>query len=205
MTELVFYTNPQSRGRIVRRMLQECGVPYETRVVEYGPQMKSAPYTDINPMGKVPAIACKGKVVTECAAIIAWLAETFPQAELAPVEEERADYYRWLFFAAGPLESAIINRALGVEIHADKQSFVGYGSFDLAVRTISDAVDRYPWITGERFTAADVYVGSQIGYGLMFGTLPENEALRNYWERVSTRPAWQQAEEMDNALMPKQP
>ena len=136
MTELVFYTNPQSRGRIVRRMLQECGVPYETRVVEYGPQMKSAPYTDINPMGKVPAIACKGKVVTECAAIIAWLAETFPQAELAPVEEERADYYRWLFFAAGPLESAIINRALGVEIPADKQGFVGYGSFDLAVRTI---------------------------------------------------------------------
>ena len=202
MSDLVFYTNPQSRGRIVRRMLEECGKEYVTEVVDYGAQMKSEPYIGINPMGKVPAIMHQGKVVTECAAIIAYLAEAFPDVELAPRPEERADYFRWMFFTAGPFEAAIINRVLGFEVPEEKQGFVGYGSTDLTVSTLIAAIGRYPYITGERFTAADVYVGSHIGYGLTFKTLEDNAVLREYWERLSARPAWQRAEALDNDLMP---
>ena len=113
--ELVFYTNPMSRGRIIRWMLEEVGQPYRTEIIEYGPQMKSPPYTDINPMGKVPAIRHGDAVVTECAAICAYLADAFPQAGLAPApgSRDRAPYYRWLFFSAGPAEAAIINNVLG--------------------------------------------------------------------------------------------
>jgi glutathione S-transferase len=203
MSDLVFYTNPQSRGRIVRRMLEECGQPYETRVLQYGPEMKTGAYASINPMGKVPAITHKGKVVTECPAIIAYLAEALPEAGLAPRPEERADYYRWMFFAAGPLEAAITNRTLGFQVPEERKGFIGYGSYELVVKTLADAISRYPYIAGDRFTAADVYVGSHVGFGLAFGTLEANDAFNSYWERLNSRPAWLQAEALDNALMPK--
>jgi glutathione S-transferase len=104
--ELVFYTNPMSRGRIVRWMLEEVGVPYRTEILAYGPAMKAESYRRINPMGKVPAIVHGETVVTECAAICAYLADAFPAAGLAPPLAERGAYYRWLFFAAGPAEAA---------------------------------------------------------------------------------------------------
>jgi glutathione S-transferase len=204
MRDLVFYTNPQSRGRIVRRMLEECGQPYETRVIQYGVEMKSEPYTRINPMGKVPAITCDGQIVTECAAIIAWLADAFPEAGLAPLPQERADYYRWMFFAAGPLEAAITNKTLGFVVPEEKKGFAGYGSYEQVVNTLAEAVSRHPYIAGERFTAADVYVGSHVGFGLAFGTIEANDAFNGYWERLNSRPAWQWAEALDNALMPSQ-
>lgn len=203
MSDLVFYTHPQSRGRIVRRMLEECAMPYETRVIQYGAEMKSGAYASINPMGKVPAITHSNKVVTECPAIIAYLAEAFPAAGLAPRPEERADYYRWMFFAAGPLEAAITNRTLGFQVPEEKKGFIGYGSYELVVSTLVEAVGRTPYIAGDRFTAADVYVGSHIGFGLAFGTLEPNAAFSSYWERLSSRPAWLRSEELDNALMPK--
>ncbi|HRE36661.1 MAG TPA: glutathione S-transferase, partial [Sphingopyxis terrae] len=105
--DLIFYTNPMSRGQIVRWMLEEVGAPYQTQILGYDDSMKGADYLAINPMGKVPAIVHRGKVVTECAAICAYLADAFPDAGLAPPLEARADYYRWLFFAAGPLETAV--------------------------------------------------------------------------------------------------
>ena len=107
--DLVFYTNPQSRGRIVRWMLRgRRGAKYRTEVIEYATEIKSARYLAINPMGKVPAICHRGTVVTETAAICAYLADAFPEAGLAPEPRERGAYYRWLFFGAGPLEQAII-------------------------------------------------------------------------------------------------
>ena len=96
MAELILYTNPQSRGRIARWMLEEIGEPYQTEIVGYD-QMKDARYLAVNPMGKVPAIKHDGHVVTEVAAICAYLADVFPQAGLGPNSEEKADYYRWLF------------------------------------------------------------------------------------------------------------
>src|SRR5687768_18578373 len=127
MSELIFYTNPQSRGRIVRWMLEECGADYRTVVVPYGPEMKSEPYISINPMGKVPAIVYAGKAVTEASAIVAFLADLFPAAKLAPALDQRQDYYRWLFFAAGPLEAAVTNKSLGFELPAEKSRMAGYG------------------------------------------------------------------------------
>lgn len=204
MSDLIFYTNPQSRGRIVRWMLEELAVPYQTEVVQYGPQMKTPPYTDINPMGKVPAIVHKGKVVTECAGIIAYLADAFPQAGLAPPLDQRQDYYRWLFFAAGPVEQAVTNNALGFAAGEEKQRMVGYGSFEQTLETLAKAVSAHAFIAGDSFSAADVYVGSQINYGLTFGTMPERPGFRDYLNRILSRPAYAKANELDNALM-KQP
>jgi glutathione S-transferase len=126
---LTFYTNPMSRGRIVRWMLEEVGQPYETVVLDYATTMKGPDYLAINPMGKVPAIKHGSAVVTEGAAICAYLADVFPQAGLAPANnEERARYYRWLFFAAGPVEAAANAKAMGWEASADKERMLGFGS-----------------------------------------------------------------------------
>jgi glutathione S-transferase len=201
MSDLIFYTNPQSRGRIVRWMLEELATPYKTEIVQYGPQMKTPPYTDINPMGKVPAIVHKGKVVTECSAIVAYLAEAFPAAGLVPPPTQRQDYYRWMFFAAGPLEQAVTINMLGIAVPEDKQRMLGYGSYELVMDTLVQAVSAHPYIAGDTFTAADVYVGSHVGYGLQFGTIPQRKELQDYFARVSNRPARLRGNEIDDALV----
>ena len=162
---ITFYTNPMSRGRIVRGMLEEVGRPYDTRVLEYGTTMKAPEYLALNPMGKVPALVCDGEVVTECAAICTFLADRFPEAGLAPGAKEagRGTYLRWMFFAAGPLEAAVTANSLGQLPPPDKAGTVGYGSFEAMVDALETAVSGPgPWILGDRFSAADVYVGSQI-------------------------------------------
>ncbi len=201
---LTFYTNPQSRGAVVRWMLEEVGAPYETQLLDYGTTMKAADYLAVNPMGKVPAITHGDTVVTECAAICAYLADAFPDAGLAPPPAERGDYYRWMFFAAGPAEAAIMDKHLGVTPTAEQQVMVGYGSYAAAMDALEGAVTDREFIAGGRFSAADVYVGSQIGWGLMFGTIDKRPAFEKYWEGISKRPARQRASEIDAALMPKQ-
>jgi glutathione S-transferase len=146
MAELVLYTNPMSRGRIARWMLEEIGAPYRTEILDYGTTMKAPAYLTINPMGKVPAIRHGDTVVTECAAICAYLADAFPDAKLAPAPADRGSYYRWLFFAAGPLEAAVSDRALGVEVPPEKQMMVGYGSYALTMDTLEKAVSAAPLI-----------------------------------------------------------
>ncbi|HLP70531.1 MAG TPA: glutathione S-transferase family protein, partial [Rhizobium sp.] len=189
MTELTFYTNPMSRGRIVRWMLEETGQPYRTEIVPFGAPMKSPEYRAVNPMGKVPSIRHGETVVTECAAICAYLADAFPDAGLAPPADERGSYYRWLFFAAGPLEAATSNRALGFEVPADRQRMIGYGSYEDVMDTLEHAVKRSPYVAGDRFTAADVYVGSHIGWGLHTGSIEKRPAFETYLGRVGSRPA----------------
>lgn len=199
--ELVLYTHPQSRGRIARWMLEEVGVPYETEVVDYGTTMKGEDYLTINPMGKVPAIVHNGAVVTECAAICAYLAEAFPAAGLAPLPEERAAYYRWLFFAAGPVEQAVTNHAAQFVPKPEQGRMFGYGNYDLTVDVLEQAVGANPYIAGSRFTAADVYVGSAVGWGTMFGTLPKRQAFADYFARLSSREAFQRAARIDDTLV----
>ncbi|WP_082443981.1 glutathione S-transferase family protein [Sphingomonas sp. Leaf242] len=198
---LTLYTNPMSRGRIARWMLEEVGAEYETVVLGYDTTMKAEAYRAINPMAKVPALVHNGKTITECAAICAYLAETFPDAGLAPHADERADYYRWLFYAAGPVESAITNRSLGVVPTDAQQRMVGYGSFDAVVDVLERAISAHPYIAGDRFTAADVYVGSQILFGLQFGSLPKREAFADYAARLNERSAYKRAGELDDALI----
>ena len=199
--DLIFYTNPWSRGQIARWMIEEVGVPYETRVLDYGTTMKAADYLSINPMGKVPAIVHRGRVVTECAAICAYLADAFPETGLAPQEDERADYYRWLFFTAGPVEQAIINKSFGFQVPADKEMMAGYGSFDRVVSVLDDLLSGRDYVAGERFTAADVYLGAQIAWGARFGTLPARDSFLAYADRVTARPAYKKAKAIDEALI----
>jgi glutathione S-transferase len=205
--ELVLYTNPMSRGRIARWMLEEVGQPYRTEVLDYATTMKAMPYLAINPMGKVPALRHGDAVVTETAAICAYLADAFPQAALAPPPGDRlrAPYYRWLFFSAGPVEAAVSNKAIGVVVPPDRERMMGYGSFDLVMNALEQAVSQSDYLIGGKFTAADVYVGSQLGFGLMFGTMEKRPAFEAYWQRVSARPAYARAKSLDDALMPAQP
>ena len=196
-----FYTNPMSRGQIVRWMLEEIGVPYDTHILGYENGMKSAEYLAINPMGKVPAIVHDGNVVTECAAICAYLADAFPAAQLAPAPQDRADYYRWLFFAAGPVEAAVTNRAAGFVIEPARERMIGYGNYDLAIDTLETAVSGHDFICGERFTAADVYVGSQIDWGLQFGSIPDRPVFGAYVERLRGREGYSRAKSIDNGLI----
>jgi len=201
MTKPHLYTNPQSRGRIVRWMLEEIGAPYDVTVMTYGETMKSSQYLQINPMGKVPALVHNGAIVTETAAICAYLAEVFPEAELGPKPSERAAYLRWMFFAAGPLESAVTNHSMGFAPNEKQQGFAGYGNFTLVQDVLEKAICQTPYIAGERFTAADIYLGYQIGWGLQFNLLEKREAFVQYWGRVSDRKAYHRATELDDALI----
>jgi len=198
---ITFYTNPMSRGQIVRWMLEEVGAPYEQVLLDYGTTMKAPEYLAINPMGKVPAIKHGDHVVTECAAICAYLAEAFPKAGLAPTPDERADYYRWLFFAAGPLEQAIVNTALGFVVPAEREVMAGYGNLEAAAGALAGAVSVHDYVAGDRFTAADVYIGSQVSWGLEFNTLPKLPAFEAYAARVTDRPACKRARGIDMALI----
>jgi glutathione S-transferase len=202
-SEIVFYTNPMSRGRTIRWMLEEVGARYRTEVLEFGTTMKSAEYLAINPMGKVPAIRHGDAVVTESAAICAYLADAFPEANMAPPLNARADYYRWLFFAAGPLEAAAVDQALGLDI-APQVRRGWYGGRDAVLDAIERAVTQHTYIAGERFSAADVYCGTHIGMGMRFGTMEKRASFVDYWERISNRDAYRRATELDDALMPRE-
>ena len=204
--ELVFYTNPMSRGRIVRWMLEEVGAPYRTEIMDYA-LIKNPDYLAVNPMGKVPALKHGEVVVTEVAAICAYLADAFPQAKLAPPpgDRMRAPYYRWLFFASGPLEAAITNASLGVAVPKEREPMVGYGTLPRVLDVLEAAVSASDYLVGESFTAADLYVGSQIGFGLMFKSIENRPAFERYAARVNGRPAAKRAVAIDDALIPPQP
>lgn len=197
---LVLYTNPWSRGQITRWMLEETGVPYRQVLLDYGTTMKSPEYLKINPMGKVPAVVHNGHVITECAAICAYLADAFPAAGLAPAATERADYYRWMFFAAGPVEAAVSDRMLKAEISEDQQRMVGYGTFDRAIDVLAQAVTANPFVAGPKFSAADVYVGSHVIWGMQFGTLPKRPEFEAYAAKLVSRPTYQAAKAIDEKL-----
>ncbi len=200
-SDIIFYTNPMSRGQIIRWMLEEVGAPYDTEILDYASTMKSEEYRAINPMMKVPAIAHKCRVVTEAAAICAYLADVFPEAGLAPREDEKADYYRWLFFSAGPLEQAVTNKAAGFDPGSERARMFGYGNYDLAVETLANHLAARDYVCGSRFNAADVYVGSAVMWGTQFGTLPKLDSFTAYAERLSQRGAYKRGKEEDNQLI----
>lgn len=201
MSELVFYTHPQSRGRIAHWMMEELGQPYRTVWLNFGPEMKSAEYRAVNPMGKVPAIQHDGVVVTEAAAVCAYLADAFPQAGLAPAptSPERAPYLRWLFFAAGPLEQAVTAKALGWAVPEGREGMAGFGCFADTMNALETALRPGPYICGQQFTAADVYVGSSLAWGLMFGTIEQRPVFVDYVARLKARPASQRADALNDA------
>jgi glutathione S-transferase len=197
---LTLYTNPMSRGRMVRWALEEIGAPYETKIIAYGDEMKAPDYLAINPMGKVPALDHDGMIVTETAAIIAYLADAFPAANLAPTGPARGTYLRWFFFGAGALEAAIIDKVLGAEIPPERARMVGYGTLETALATLEQNLATSPYIAGENFTAADIYVGSQIFFYTRFKILPPSPVFKDYLARITARPAAQRAAEIDGPM-----
>jgi len=204
MSDLVFYTNPMSRGRIVRWMLEEVGQAYETRVLRWETaDTKSADYLAINPMGKVPAIVHDGVIITECAAICAYLADTFPEAGLAPPANSplRGPYYRWLFFGAGPIEQALASQALNLEPTVEQRISLGFGCMADVLNAVERAVNDRAYLVGDRFSAADLYLASHLSWGMGFGTIEKRPAFETYVGRHAQRPAALRADEIDNALI----
>jgi glutathione S-transferase len=201
--DLILYTNPMSRGRIARWMLEEVGEPYKAEILDYASSMKSPDYLAINPMGKVPALRHGETIVTEAAAICAYLADVFPEAGLAPPpgSRQRGPYYRWIFFAAGPLEAANTNKSLGLVVPPERTTAVGYGTQERTLSALEDRLNRSQYVAGDRFSAADVYVGSHVGLGMMFGTIDKRPAFERYWTLVSARPAAARAREIDDKLI----
>ena len=201
--KIQFYTNPMSRGQIARWALHEAGADYEAHSLGYGPEMRGG-YLDINPMGKVPAIVHGETVVTEAAAICLYLAEAFPDAGLLPSNlAEKADYLRWTFFSAGPVEQAFVAHRFKWDADLDfrAQGTVGFGSYDRVVDTLAGMLRERDYVCGDRFTAADIYVGAQVDLGLAFGNLPEREAFTAYAERIRGRDAYKAAKAIDMALI----
>jgi glutathione S-transferase len=200
MTGLTLYTHPMSRGRMARWMLEEMAVPYEAVVLDYGTTMKGREYLAVNPMGKVPALRHGDTVVTECGAVIAYLAMTFPETGLMP--EDRGHFLRWMFFAAGPVEQATTMKGLGYDPPEDRRITVGFGRMEDVLGALRGLLAAGPYLAGERFSALDVYLGSQIGWGVRFGTLPSDPAFADYARRIFARPAARRAREIDDALIP---
>lgn len=204
MSDLTFYTNPMSRGRIARWMLEEVGEPYDTVLLEFGTTMKAPEYLAINPMGKVPAIRHGDTVVTEYGAVCAYLADAFPAAGLAPPvsSPERGSYLRWLFFACGPFDHVASDKSMGwVPDTPETRGRFGYGSMEDVLDAIDGWISNRDYVTGDTFSAADVVLGSGLSFGMMFKTIAPRPSFLAYTERLMARPAAIRASEIDDALM----
>lgn len=203
MSAYTFFTNPMSRGQIARWALHEVGADYDQVLVDW--RNKPAELLRANPMGKVPTLlhrtATGERVVSECAAICAYLAEMHPEAGLLPADDELADYLRWMFFAAGPLEQAIVSRTMAWQVPVEREGMVGFGSLERVLATLESHFAEHPFVCHARFTMADVYVGSQVDWGLTFGSIPPRAAFVAYAERLQARPAYKTAKAIDHALI----
>jgi len=203
MAEFTFYTVAMSRGQISRWALHEAGADYDQIVFDWATRPES--FTKINPMNKVPTLVHHhgdhDHVITEAAAINHYLAETHPQAGLLPDMHEKAAYFRWLFFASGPIEQAVIAKAMGWEVLEDRTAMAGFGTLDLALSAIDGWLKVNDFAAGDRFTMADTYVASQFIWGLRFGSIPETPAFKAYVERCTAREKYAEAIAIDNALI----
>jgi glutathione S-transferase len=195
--EVVFYHNPQSRSQMVRWMIEEAGAPHRIVPIDFTRNEHKAPgFLALNPMGKLPTIEHRGTVVTETAAIIAYLADTFPQAGLAPAvgDAARGAYYRWLFFGAGCFEPALLDKMMK-RPEVERKAAVGWGSYDDVLATLKAALATGPYLLGDKFTAADLYIGSELNFAVMFGApgLKGEPVIDTYLARLVARPAFQRA------------
>ena len=200
---LTLYTHPMSRGRTVRWMLEECGATYDTAILDYGTSMKAPDYLAINPMGKVPALTHGDTVITEAAAICAYLADLFPDKNLAPPpgSAARGAYYRWLFFAAAPLEAAFVGKLVGHLATPAQASTVGYGSYAQAMDTLEFAITQgTPYLCGDQFTAADLYLAAHLNWGMQFNQIEKRAVFTDYATPIVQRPACVRANALDDAL-----
>jgi glutathione S-transferase len=207
MPKLVLYHAAPSRSSIVHWMLEELGQPYELQMVSFKRGENRQPaYLAVNPMGKVPALKHGDTVITEAAAICAYLADEFPQAGLnIPVgDPRRGTYLKWLFFGPSCVEPAIAERAFPRK-EAPARSALGFGDFDTVVDVLAKAAAAAsPYLLGNKFTAADVIIGSGLRWGSMFKLLPDRAEFKPYLATLAERPALRRATEKDAELQKAQ-
>ena len=197
----ILYHAPNTRSSTALWMLEELGVPYDLHVLDFkkGEQREPA-HLARNPMGKVPTLSHNGGLVTEGGAVCTYLADAFPQAGLAPAigDPARGPYLRWMFFAGSSFEPAIVDRALKRE-PGDK-GMMPYGDVDTTIDVAAGAVAKGPWLLGDRFSAADVFLGAGIRWTTLFGILPKRPEFTAYIARLEARPALQRATARDAEL-----
>lgn len=199
MPKLTLYHGSPSRSSIVLWMLEEVGEPYDVHLLSFEKGENRAPeYLAINPMGKVPALRHGDTVITEVAAICTYLADEFPNAKLnVPIgTPQRGVYLKWLFSGPGCLEAAVIDRAAPRK-DEPRRAMLGYGDFDTTMDVVAAAIAKGPYLMGEQFTAADVVIGANIRWGMMFKMVPERPEFVAYAARLAARPAAQRADAKD--------
>lgn len=177
MSTLTLYTNAMSRGNTIDLLFRFLNVPYQRIELAYGEEMHTHEYLALNPMGKVPTLTDGEIVVTESAAICLYLADKFPEKGLSPAlnSPERAHYYRWFAFAAGPLEAAFTVQQMGIELTDEQQHMSGFGSYQRVMACLENEFNKLsPYICGPKLTAVDIY----LGYFLIF--LEKINMLQDY-------------------------
>ena len=202
---LTLYHAIPSRSSVARWMLEETGEPYDIRLLNLQAGDNQKPeYLAVNAMGKVPAIDHDGVIVTESAAICAYLADAFPKAGLnVPVgDKRRGPYLKWLFFSPSCIEPAITDRAYPRKEEA-RRGTLGHGDYDTVIDVLAKGVAGGPYLLGGQFTAADVVIGSGLRWGMMFKLIPERPEFTAYVARLNERPALKRAQDKDAALAPK--
>lgn len=200
-----FYHNPMSRGRVVLWMLEEVGASYEVDIRDFTKrEHKSPAYLAVNPMGKIPAIVHKNTAITETAAICAYLADAFPEAKLAPRLDDpaRGSYYRWFFFGASCFHVAIVDKFLDRPV-PERTGALGYGTLSDTVATLEGALRQHPFLCGNQFSAADLYMAAAIGWGLMTKALDLSPVFTAYLGRCTDRPAYRRADELNKSFEAK--
>jgi len=203
--KLKLYHATPSRSSTVLWMLEELGEPFaiEQLSLKDGDQRKPG-YLALNPMGKVPTLVDGDTVVSEVSAICCYLADAYPKAGLAPAVGDplRGPYLKWLFYAPSCIEPAMIDKALNRP--PAPRTTAGWADYDTVVSVVRDATAKAaPYLLGERFTAADVIVGSTLRWGVQFKLLPDLPEFIAYVDRVRARPALQRQIAYDDALMQK--
>lgn len=195
MSKVIFFHNPRSRAAIVHWMLEECGAEYEIHHIDFEKGDNKQPdFLAINPMGKIPAILVNGTAITETPAIIAWLADAYREAEFAPpvASTARGTWYRWLFFGGSCLEPALADQLLKRPA-PEHSSSLGWGSYEAVLATLEKALSPGPWLLGDRFSAADLYIAAELYWATMFGApgVKDNPLFAEFVERATARPAFQ--------------
>ena len=202
MKKITFYTNPRSRGAIVRWMLEECGAEYDVVPVHFGKEMKSEKYLSVNPMGKSPALEVDGKVITETAAILIFLADMYPEKNLIPPVNslERGEFYRWMFFLV-QLEYAFIDKFFDVPSSEERRRSVGYGDYDTALNTLTEFLKGKKYVIGNNFTVLDLYFTATLRWAIFVGGMLPNEGmLVDYMNQHLTREGNVKGKELDQKL-----
>ncbi len=202
MKKITFYTNPYTRGKNVRWMLEECGAEYRVIPVQYGEEMKSEKYLSVNPMGKSPALEVDGKIITETAAILTFLADMYPEKKLIPAVDsiERGEFYRWMFFAVHA-EYAFMDKWFDVPSNELRRKSIGYGDFGTTVKTLTDFLKGKKYAIGNSFTVLDLYLSGVLAWGMFRAeVLPKEGVLADYMKQHITREAFIKSQELDKEL-----